>query len=220
MTLRFLRVDSRCDGRHEQIQVRVDDGQFRGIQHREPRPACSRSMSRPTAAWWGVYCMQKIVWKLWTEFGQHLCAQPRDHQRHRQSIRINTKPGAVPGHRCSGLIPLLAATAAALKPAPNSAAAAHTARQCMFPAQVMLSGCNPQRLLALREALTAVMARRQTSAPGRPPLAAVSNVMQARDKLCEWCPACCCASPQLHQAYHGSLRSFGRVDVRGTLCCH
>ena len=49
-----------------------------------------------------------------------------------------------------------------------------------FPAQVMLSGCDPQHLLALREALTAVMARRQASAPGRPPLAAVSNVIQAR----------------------------------------
>ena len=44
----------------------------------------------------------------------------------------------------------------------------------------MLSGCDPQQLLALREAITAVMARRQAAAPGRPPLAAISNVAQAR----------------------------------------
>ena len=42
----------------------------------------------------------------------------------------------------------------------------------------MLSQCDPQQLLRVRDALTAAMARRQASAPRRPPLASIVNLVQ------------------------------------------
>ncbi len=90
-----------------------------------------------------------------------------------------------------------------------------------LPTQVMLSGCDSQQLLALRDALTAVMARRHASAPGRPPLATVSNVIQARNTqlMKHWHLAGRCAALQPDEASHETSRSVVRRMLPTLLFC-